>query len=194
MKLVLNFLKGKEDRNNFFSTNGFLGMIEMLNVIKKRLRPEKGQVLVFSILPLPLVLGILALLVEMGNLYVHYSQLQNAADITAVAVSKKLESTVDIENLSDEDKEFIIKIANMDNINKNFPITPFVYSDSNKFYIKLEKKVESFFERVFDKDGSTLHARATVLKTEEKLTPIKKIEIEAIEPPGSDTDNWIKVE
>ncbi len=71
MKLVLNFLKGKEDRNNFFSTNGFLGMIEMLNVIKKRLRPEKGQVLVFSILPLPLVLGILALLVEMGNLYVH---------------------------------------------------------------------------------------------------------------------------
>ncbi len=124
----------------------------------------------------------------------HYSQLQNAADITAVAVSKKLESTVDIENLSDEDKEFIIKIANMDNINKNFPITPFVYSDSNKFYIKLEKKVESFFERVFDKDGSTLPARATVLKTEEKLTPIKKIEIEAIEPPGSDTDNWIKVE
>ncbi len=77
----------------------------------------------------------------------------------------------------------------MDNINKNFPITPFVYSDSNKFYIKLEKKVESFFERVFDKDGSTLPARATVLKTEEKLTPIKKIEIEAIEPPGSDTDN-----
>lgn len=165
----------------------------MLNVIKKRLRPEKGQVLVFSILLLPLVLGILALLVEMGNLYVHYSQLQNAADITAVAVSKKFNSEFDFNTMETEDKEFIIKIANMDNINKNFSIKPFVYSDSNKFYIKLEKKVESFFEKVFDEDGFTLPARAAALKTEEKLTPITKLEIDVIEPPGSDDDNWIEV-
>ena|GEM_PF-4678818 len=168
----------------------------MLNVIKKRLRPEKGQVLVFSILLLPLVLGILALLVEMGNLYVHYSQLQSAADITAVAVSKKLDSEVDIENLPDEDKEFIIKIANMDNINKNFHIQPFVYSDENKFYVKLEKKVESFFEKVFDKDGFTLLARAAASKTEEKLTSIKKAEIDEIEPPpgSGNVNKWVKVE
>ncbi len=185
MKLVLNFLKGKEDRNNFLSTNGFLGMIEMLNVIKKRLRPEKGQVLVFSILLLPLVLGILALVVEMGNLYVHYSQLQNAADITAVAVSKKFNSEVDIKNLPAEDKEFIIKIANMDNINKNFPIQPFVYSDENKFYVKLEKNIESFFKKVFDKSGITLPAYAVASKSTKKLTTFTT-------DPKSLT--WVKVE
>lgn len=163
-------------------------------MLKKRMRSEKGQVLVFSILLLPLVLGILALLVEMGNLYVHYWNLQNAADITAIAVSKKFDSEVNIETLSDDDKNFIIKIANMDNLNKNFQINPFIYSDENKFYVKLEKTVPSFFEKVFDKEGFTLPARAAASKTEEKLTPIKKAEIDAIEPPGSDSDNWVKVE
>ena len=157
----------------------------MLNVIKKRLRPEKGQVLVFSILLLPLVLGILALVVEMGNLYVHYWQLQSAADITAVAVSKKFNSEFDFTTMGTEDKEFIIKIANIDNINNNFSIKPFVYSDSNKFYIKLEKKVESFFEKVFDKSGITLPAYAVASKSTKTLTTFTT-------DPKSLT--WVKVE
>ena len=376
----------------------------MLDVIKKRLRPEKGQVLVFSILLLPLVLGILALVVEMGNLYVHYWQLQSAADITAVAVTRnmtaiairrefatiyrevdavcrliaailkdnesefagmtpeeikdkviteiysdsimtieaidriktiattginfdsmsddektliaevvadeengekvffdkiadekrtlvleidneisydymtdseknfiaeividhsdyiteieittlieKIADNINFKNMSDYEKEFIAEIvadidfanvaeceksriagianeifanetdfdnvteeekelitkianmSNMDNIKENFPIKSFKpdpsgYPDSNKFYVKLEKNVESFFERVFDKKGINLPARAAasidITSLKPKLTPITKPEIEIIEPSDSDDDNWREV-
>lgn len=166
-------MKGKEDRNNFLSTNGFLGMIEMLNVIKKRLRPEKGQVLVFSILLLPLVLGILALLVEMGNLYVHYQNLQSAADNAVLTLDgSTAKGVADKNNLK---PDFVIRTYTYPNDD---------YSDdlNDKFFIKLEKDVPPIFIKVFGEQKFLLKTYAAASKSTEKLTPITKAEMDYIEP------------
>ena len=152
----------------------------MLNVIKKRLRPEKGQVLVFSILLLPLVLGILALLIEMGNLYVHYWNLQHAAD-TAVL-------TLDASKAKE--------VADKNNLKPTFTIKTYTYPNddyptdlNDKFFIRLEKDVPPIFIKVFSDNPFSLKARAAASKTSKKLVPITKEEIAEIEPTET-TSKW----
>lgn len=156
-------------------------MIEMLDVIKKRLRPEKGQVLVFSILLLPLVLGILALVVEMGNLYVHYWNLQHAADTAVLTLdASKAKEVADKNNL--KPKRYINVTGDTD----PFKIETSTCSDENNFYVKLEKTVPSFFERVFGEGGFRLPpVYAAASKNPPKLTTFTT-------DPKSLT--WVKVE
>lgn len=187
----------------------------MLDVIKKRLRPEKGQVLVFSILLLPLVLGILALLVEMGNLYVHYWNLQHAADNAALAAVKKAKVSNDIsESMSVAkevaDKNNTVKPENNLTGDDPFKIKTYTYpnnyytdyldNDNKKFFIKLTKDIPPFFTNVFGKDENNspitvpLTACAAASKTTQKLTPIIKEEMEYIEKVAEDgEDKWREV-
>lgn len=134
-------------------------------MLKKRMRSEKGQVLVFSILLLPLVLGILALLVEVGNLYVHYWNLQNAADTAVLTLDASKAKEVADKNNTVKPKRYVNVTVDVD----LFKIETSTYSDENNFYVRLKKTVPSFFEKVFDKKGIPLTAYAAASKDPPKL-------------------------
>ena len=53
--------------------------------MKTRLISEKGQYLAQFVLLLPLLIGFMGLVVDVGNAYSHQRQVQNAADAAASA-------------------------------------------------------------------------------------------------------------
>ena len=142
----------------------------MLRTFIKKTRPEKGQVLVLSVLLLPLVLGILALIIEAGNLYVHYQELQHAADIAVVTGDAAKAKAVALKN---------------NNIKNSFTIETFKYIDTNNFYIRLKKEVPTFFIKVFTEKKFELNAYAAASKDPKKLIPFPtdptKIEWEIVQ-------------
>ena len=79
-------------------------------LLKKKIQPQKGQILVLTVILLPLLLIMTIFIIEAGFLYIKQSQLQNAADAIAVArvandetqVNKLVEMnrTIDFKELS----------------------------------------------------------------------------------------------
>ena len=54
-----------------------------LDYLKKK--QQKGQIIVFTAVLLPFIIAMCGLTVDLGNLYIHKSKLQNAADAAAIA-------------------------------------------------------------------------------------------------------------
>lgn len=166
----------------------------MLSSLMKNLRPEKGQVVVFMVLLLPLILGVVVLVIELGNVYVHYSELQNIADTAAITgniSSAKEVVKQNVKNLSDkgevagsEDEN-----SNADFLVKIYKCRDAVNSGSGKFFVKLEKNVPVIFIKVFN-DRKVIQLSACAAGStgsEKKLLPITQTEMDAI---GS---NWVFV-
>ena len=128
----------------------------MLESLTKKFRPEKGQVVVFTVLLLPLILGVVVLVIEIGNVYVQYQELQNVADtaaLTGTAENARKVAEANSKNFSNK-SDFAIKTYTGA---RKVPTTP---ADTN-FYVKLEKNMPPFFLKVFDKI-TTLKAYAVV--------------------------------
>lgn len=130
----------------------------MRNSLKKNFRPEKGQVVVFTVLLLPLILGVVVFVIEIGNIYVHYSDLQNVADtaaLTRTPVNAKKVADANSANLSSKEA---FKITTYTGALKE--------SDSadTNFYVKLEKNVPIIFIKVF---GDTYKLEAYAVVSEE---------------------------
>ena len=69
----------------------------MLKIIKRLKNEDHGQALIMVVLMLTVLLGFAALVVDVGNLYIVKSQLQNASDAAALAGAQDLGTTVDAE-------------------------------------------------------------------------------------------------
>ena len=54
-------------------------------MLKKNTKSQKGQILVLTVVMLPLILIMTIFIIEAGFLYIKQSQLQNAADAIAIA-------------------------------------------------------------------------------------------------------------
>lgn len=131
----------------------------MLSSLTKNLRPEKGQVVVFMVLLLPLILGVVVLVIELGNVYVHYSELQHVADtaaLTGKATSAKKVVDANSRNFSNKE-DFKITITTYKGIPKESA------SDEEIFLVKLEKNLPLIFIKAFD-EIPTLKADAAVSK------------------------------
>jgi Flp pilus assembly protein TadG len=63
-----------------------------MNMIWKhlRLRAEKGAIIILTAFLLPLILVAAGFAIDLGNVYIHHSQLQNMADAAALAGASKL--------------------------------------------------------------------------------------------------------
>ena len=61
-----------------------------LEAALRRLRCESGQTLVMVTLTLPVLLGVSALVIDIGNMYVQKRTLQTAADSAAIAAAQDL--------------------------------------------------------------------------------------------------------
>ena len=148
----------------------------MCALLRKNFCSEKGQVLVFTVCMLPLLLGMMALVIELGNLYIHQSELQQVADASAVAGSKKWPSGVVEDSavavIKQKCKQATDKIITK-NINTTpFTVTPSFHSDDDNFYVKLEEDVPPIFEKVFGDTPFKLTAYAGASKSQEKLIPL----------------------
>ena len=161
----------------------------MLGSLKKKFRPEKGQVVVFTVLLLPLILGVVVFVIELGNIYVHYSDFVNVVDAAADAVNSTKAGTTDDETNAKKIAS-AKKIANAKKVadanSKNFSnksdfaIVTYKLdpnpSDEN-LYIKLEKKVPLIFFKVFGEkegvssskiSGNTYKLEAYIISSEEE--------------------------
>ena len=164
----------------------------MLSSLMKNLRPEKGQVVVFMVLLLPLILGVVVLVIELGNVYVHYSELQNIADTAAITgniSSAKEVVKQNVENLSDKGEVASsgAEKSNADFLIKIYRCPDDVNSGSGKFFIKLEKNIPMIFVKIFGDPIPLSVYAAGSNGAEKKLLPITQTEMNAI---GS---NWVFV-
>lgn len=130
----------------------------MRNSFKKNFRPEKGQVVVFTVLLLPLILGVVVFVIEIGNIYVHYSDLQNVADTAALTKTPANAKKVAYENSRNFSSKEAFKITTYTGTRK-LPDP----ADTN-FYVKLEKNVPIIFIKVF---GDTYKLEAYAVVSEE---------------------------
>ena len=166
----------------------------MLSSLMKNIRPEKGQVVVFMVLLLPLILGVVVLVIELGNVYVHYSELQNIADTAAITGNVPSATEVvkqNVENLSGNGRVAGsgAEKSNADFLIKIYRCPDDVNSGSGKFFVKLEKNVPVIFIKVFN-DRKVIQVMAYAAGStgsEKKLLPITQTEMNAI---GS---NWVFV-
>ena len=119
----------------------------MLGSLKKKFRPEKGQVVVFTVLLLPLILGVVVFVIELGNIYVHYSDLQNIAENAALTgTAENARKVVEANSKNFIDKpQFKITITTYEGTSKNST------KPEKIFLVNLEKNMPPFFLKVFDK-------------------------------------------
>ena len=152
----------------------------MLGSLKKKIRPEKGQVVVFTVLLLPLILGVVVLVIEIGNIYVHYSELQHIADTAALtrnAANAKKVVEANSKNFSSKD-DFKITITTYEGTPKDNATA------SKVFCVKLDKNLPLIFIKVFKFVGDTYPLKAGAAISEDgvlldnsdlenfKLTPV----------------------
>lgn len=162
----------------------------MLGSLKKNFRPEKGQVVVFTVLLLPLILGVVVFVIELGNIYVHYSELQHIADTAAVTGNISSAKEVVKKNVQNLSKKGKVADTESEEPNKNFLIkiyegTP---KDSttppeNGFYVKLTKDIPLIFLKVFG-ETRTVEVYSVSAGTPKKLTYFRA------DPTDSEKFTW----
>lgn len=114
-------------------------------------RRQKGQIIVFTAVLLPFIIAMCGLTVDFGNMYVHKSKLQNAADAAAIAGAYAY-----AENNKDENKAYT---AAKKSIDANLPNTTLasgkckpIPGDEGKIYygVKISENVPIYFLRLFN--------------------------------------------
>jgi hypothetical protein len=144
-------------------------------MIRNSLR-QKGAILVLTALALPMLICTTGLAIDLGNIYVQCSRLQNAADAAAIAGAHAYNGET-IKSANNSAKEYIK--GKMHNLATDEDIHPPNYQmqskDNVKYYrVKLEKDVPLYFLKVFyEKDTFTVPVEsiAEIKTTNNILSP-----------------------
>ena len=137
----------------------------MLESLTKKFRPEKGQVVVFTVLLLPLILGVVVLVIEIGNVYVQYQELQNVADTAVVTEDENLARKVVKANF-----EHQLRKEKFPNAESPDGFAVMIYTASTgdgKFYLKLKKNIPTMFIKAF---GDPIPVDAYAASKDNELT------------------------
>lgn len=108
--------------------------------LKEKIQQQKGQILVLSVILLPLLLIMSIFVIEAGLVYIKQTQLQNAADAIALA---------GIDNKNDAEK--IVKL------NRTIDFTKVIIPDNypNNSSVVLQEDVVPIFDKIFGTDVIT---------------------------------------
>ena len=129
---------------------------------------QKGQILVFTAVLLPLMMAVLGFTVDFGNMYMHKSRLQNAADAAAIAGAYAYR---DFDNKpgqwqhkdADDYAEFSVRdnLANWLDIERIYQARE--VDDGTTYYrVLLTEEVPVYFLRLFDV-GDTVDVSAAAV-------------------------------
>lgn len=129
---------------------------------------QKGQIIVFTAVLLPLIIAACGFTVDFGSMYVHKSKLQNAADAAAIAGAaayRDFKNTPDVYGHDDADDyaEFSVydNLANWRDIERIYQVR--VGDDGTAYYrVLLTEKVPVYFLRLFDV-GDTVDVSAAAV-------------------------------
>ena len=120
---------------------------------------QKGQILVFTAVLLPLLIAACGFTVDFGNMYMHKSKLQNAADAAAIAGGYAFRDNK--ENIDDHPKadnaskdSAKSNLTNFDNVGQHYQAR--VDKDGIIYYrVELSESVPVYFLRLFGVGDST---------------------------------------
>ena len=116
---------------------------------------QKGQILIFTALLLPLLIAVCGFTVDFGNMYLHKSKLQNAADAAAIAGACAYRDFGDAPGLyghDNADDYAIFSIyENMGSLKNIEPILQAREDQNGTAYyrVRLEKEIPVYFLRIF---------------------------------------------
>ena len=116
-------------------------------------RRQKGQIIVFTAVLLPFIIAMCGLTVDFGNMYVHKSKLQNAADAAAIAgayaYAENGENKDQHPNANDAaDDSIEINYSNHSNITREFKAR--TANNKDYFRVVLREDVPIYFLRLFN--------------------------------------------
>ena len=133
--------------------------MKLVKLIKRLKKEEHGQALIMVVLLLTALLGFAALVVDVGNLYLVKSQLQNAADAAALAGAQDLETAINAESTA---KNY----AEANGVPKSETSVDTTYNNtSSKIEVVASKNVSYTFARVLGLIETDVTARAVAQKS-----------------------------
>lgn len=124
---------------------------------------QKGQILVFTAVLLPLLIAACGFTVDFGNMYMHKSRLQNAADAAAISGAyayRDYGDTPEKHKNADDFAEFSLhdNIANATDLERIYQAR--IADDGNTYYrVLLTEEVPVYFLRLFNV-GDTVNVSA----------------------------------
>src|SRR4030042_2511292 len=164
------------------------GYTNYKNIIKKKLLPQKGQVLVVTVLFLVCLLGITALVVDAGSLDQKRAVYQTVADSAALAGAQELPEN------PDGAVSAAVDYADMHNVPldpDNDVQTSLTYTNNDTITVTLSNiEAPLYFASIFGKDtaGISAGAQAMVGKPVEMYNVVPWT---AVIPEGTDWESWL---
>lgn len=143
---------------------------------------QKGAVLVLTALMLPLIICVAGTAVDLGNIYIQHSRLQNAADAAALAganaYAKNNETVAAHPKANETAAEYISgkyhNLAADENISEPSYQARKIDSSLSYYRVKLQKEVDLYFLKLFtDKTTFSVTAAsvASIINTQSISTP-----------------------
>ena len=137
-------------------------------LIRLNITNQRGQIIVFTALLLPLLIAACGFTVDFGNMYIHKSKLQNAADAAAIAGAyayRDFNFTPDVygHDYADDFAEFSVhdNLANARDIERIYQAR--IASDGNTYYrVLLTEQVPIYFLKLFGV-GDTVNVSADAI-------------------------------
>ncbi|OGD36177.1 hypothetical protein A2V94_03410 [Candidatus Atribacteria bacterium RBG_16_35_8] len=164
------------------------GYTNYKNIIKKKLLPQKGQVLVVTVLFLVCLLGITALVVDAGSLYQKRAFYQTVADSAALAGAQELPENPDDAILAAVDYAAMHNVPlNPDNDVK----TSLTYTNHDTITVTLSNiEAPLYFASIFGKGSAGVSAGAQAMVGRPKQV-YNVVPLLAIIPEGADWEDYL---
>ena len=127
---------------------------------KAMIKEQRGAVIILFAVLIPFLMCFAGLVVDFGNLYAHYSRLQNAADAAALAGGNAFaESGGDLDTANEFAQSYVIT----NDQRASFKSPPTIQEKNNKFYyvVVLKERVSLYFLRYFPRIGADTEISAT---------------------------------
>ncbi|ORU01109.1 hypothetical protein D081_0557 [Anaerovibrio sp. JC8] len=116
------------------------------------MKEQRGAVMILFAVLIPFLMCFAGLVIDLGNLYIHYSRLQNTADAAALAGGSAFaESGGELEKAN----EFAQKYVTVNDNKASFKTPPKVQEKNGNFYyvVVLKERVPLYFLRYFPQIG-----------------------------------------
>ena len=125
---------------------------------------QKGQAVAITVLLIPVIIGMMGLAIDIGNIYVHQSRLQNAVDSSVIGggwAYVNNDEKVDNHPKADETTDKFMQQNHDNYTNLRLRYVAREGDDKNIYYrVEASETVDLFLLRYFDAIGDTSNVRA----------------------------------
>jgi Flp pilus assembly protein TadG len=167
------------------------GILRPINHAIRRMRDESGAITVITAILMTVVLGMAALVIDIGAAEARRAQLQDAADAAAVGIAQRCFDS-NLTSLAACDGGVVGAATAtasgyaVENLNDHSASVGSVLFTANTVKVSLTSEQPSFFARIFDVTSTTIHTDATA-KWTQPAVPLPLAYHQCALPAPSDT-------